>query len=428
MEFRPDGTFHQSLKSGDGTQEVRGHYALNGGSLQMLPDGHMLPEQIKCRFQDADTVALTYASRETILARRVQPSRESSPTPSGAQAESVSDAARKPERLLLARVWEPNEIAFSILLPWGWKIAGGEFRVNALQMHGPGNSIAPKCDFGLKSDDRGTVMIRWLPNWNYADLTYSRTGARFFRPGQYYEGMLVKPILDARQFLSEIMTKERPQASDLRVISEDPMSEVTAALTSQAEAINASFRRLNQAPMRFDSRAMLVEYTEAGRRFREVLMTTIIDNRGTALQWSNENTMMIRAPADVFETWKPILDMIQLSREVNPQWLAKEMATQAKPALETEQRIDGLRIDILESRRKANLTAGYQPLLFLSSPAEYRNPFTGQLEGGTPAFRFRWVNREGEILYTDEDGFDPNHFGQYMGMGWRRSESVQPAR
>ena len=420
IEFRTDGTFYQIAGTGDVTQEIHGHYILNGESLEILPDGYMVPERIKCHFKGVDTLALTFRAGDTIVARRVQPAQESPAPP--------SDAVRKPDPLVLARALEPNEKAFSILVPWGWKMTGGEFRVNALQMKGQGNSIAPKRDFALKSDDQGTVMIRWLPNWNYADLTYSRTGASFFRPGQYYEGMLVKPILDARQFLSDIMAKERPKASDLRVISEDPMSEVTAALTSQAETVNANFRRLNAAPMRFDSRAMLVEYTEAGRRFREVLMTTIIDNRGTALYWSNENTMMIRAPADVFESWKPILDMIELSREMNPQWLAKEMGTRAKAALETEQQIDSLRKEILANRRKANVTTGYEPSLFLSSPAEYRNPFTGEQEHGTAAYRFRWVDKEGEILYTDDEGFDPNHFGQYMGRDWRRSESPQAAK
>lgn len=429
MEFRTDGKFHQSVKTADGPKDVRGHYTLNGELLEVLPDGYMLPEQIKCRFQDADTLALTYATGETILARRVQSSQESSPSPSGVAPEMVSGATHKPERLLLARAWEPNEKAFSILSPMGWKLAGGEFRVNALQMNGVGNTISPKCDFSLRSDDQGAIMIRWLPSWNYADLTYSRTGSGFFRPGQYYQGMLVKPILDARQFLTEILRNERPQASGFRVIAEDPMNEVTAAFASQAEVINANLRRLNAAPMRFDSRAMLVEYSEGDRRYREVLMTTIVDNRGTALQWSNENTMMYRAPAAGFESWKPILDMIQLSREMNPQWVAsveKGMGPRAKAALETEQYIERLRSEILENRRKRNVTTGFEPLLFVTGLAEYRNPFTGELEHGTPAYRFRWESKQGEILYTDKEGFDPNHFGEFMGRDWRLSESVQP--
>ena len=448
IEFRPDGTFYQIEKTAGGQQELRGHYVLNGESLEVLPDNHMLPEQINCRFQDADTLTLTYPRGETVRARRLQTHQDASekpsqpnpplaanpeilPSPSGVPPESASGGAHKPARLLLAPAWEPNEKAFSMLLPHGWKLAGGVFRVNALQMNGPGNTISPKCDSSVRSDDRGTIMIRWLPSWNYADLSYSRTGSGLFRPGQYYQGMLVKPILNARQFLAETLKRERPQASDFRVIAEDPMNEVTIAFANQAEPINANLRRLNLAPMRFDSLAMLVEYSEAGQRYREVMMTTVVDNRGTAFQWSNENTIMFRAPAAEFESWKPILDMIQSSREVNPQWISsveKAMGQRAKAALETEQYIDHVRGEILETRRKANATMRSEPLLFLTGPVEYKNPFTGEAEPGTPAYHHRWVSKQGEILYTDEDGLDPNHFGEYMGRDWRRSESVQLER
>ena len=412
IEFRPDGTFHQTTKTDAGQQELRGRYVLHEGSLQVLPNGHMLPEQITCRFQDADTLDLTFLSGETIHARRLQipqdtperPSQttpslpadpETPPSPSGALPESASGGARKPERLLLTRAWEPNQKAFSILVPNGWKLAGGVFSVNALQMNGLGNTISPKCDFAVKSDDRGTIMIRWLPSWNYADLTYSRMGSGLFRPGQVYQGMLVTPIMNARQFLTETLRRERPQASDFRVIAEDLMNEVTVAFAGQAELINRNLRQLNVAPMRFDSLAMLVEYSEGGERYREGMLTAIVDNRGSAYQWSNEDTLMFRAPAAAFESWKPILDMIQSSREVNPQWMAsvgKAMGQRAKSALETEQYVDRVRGEIFENRRRANATIRYEPSLFLTGQVGYRNPFNGDMERGTPAYRCRWVS------------------------------------
>ena len=136
------------------------------------------------------------------------------------------------------------------------------------------------------------------------------------------------------------------------------MNEVTVAFASQAEMINRNLRQLNVAPMRFDALAMLVEYSEGGQRYREGMLTAIVDNRGAAFQWSNENTIMFRAPAAEFEFWKPILDMIQTSREMNSQWLAfveKTMGAAGEGDAGNTRNISTAWLgNILESRRRAN--------------------------------------------------------------------------
>ncbi len=96
----------------------------------------------------------------------------------------------------MKRVWEPNERAFSFLLPQGWQSEGGIFNVNAAQMNGTGNSNTPKTDLSVKMDRAGTVMLRWVPTWNYADLRHSAMGSTF--QGRYYQGMPLKPSMNAR--------------------------------------------------------------------------------------------------------------------------------------------------------------------------------------------------------------------------------------
>jgi len=347
-------------------------------------------------------------------------------SPPGIAGQEGNAIARKPAQVLFQRIWESNEKAFTILVPRDWKIGGGIFNVNPLQTNGPGNSITPKCDFTVKNDDRGAVMIHWVPSWNCADLTYSPTGFGLFPPGKYYQGMLVKPIVNAKQFLMEMLRKERPQASDLAVIAEDPMKEVTAAYERKAAQINTNLRQLDISPMRFDSLAMLVEYTEGGQRFRESVMTAIADNRAGAFQWSNENTVMFRAPAAEFETWKPVLDMIQSSILMNPQWVAaveKAGGERAKAALETQQYIQRVASDIVANRRRTNARIRHEHWLFISGQEEYRNPFTGAIERGTSAYRYRWQNERGEIICTDELGFDPNRHSAYNTRQWKLSEA-----
>ncbi|MDO8943887.1 MAG: hypothetical protein Q7U75_11935, partial [Desulfobacterales bacterium] len=168
--------------------------------------------------------------------------------------------------------------------------------------------MTPKCDLAVKAEARGTVMLRWAPSWNYADLSLSPTGWGLFRPGMHYQGMPVRPIVGARQFLTEWVKTMRPQATDIKVVAEGPMPEVAAAYARRAGPINQNLQKMGLAPTRFEALALAVEYREAGEHFREVLSTTIADARGGAFMWSNDDTIAFRAPASRFDDWKPAMD------------------------------------------------------------------------------------------------------------------------
>lgn len=76
--------------------------------------------------------------------------------------------------------------------------------------------------------------------------------------------MLVKPMLNAREFLTEMFRTERPYATDLNIMAEDPMREVSEAFAQQAIPINTQLRQMGISPLVFDALAMVVEYNEAG--------------------------------------------------------------------------------------------------------------------------------------------------------------------
>ena len=426
-EYRGDGSFFQETRSAMGREEIRGRWRLAGQMLQLMADGTFVSQQAFCQFPDPDTMVLTYPNGQVLRARRVsQGSGKADEQRAAPQAPSTSPSSgRRPPTLLLDRVWEPNEKAFSILVPKGWKTSGGIFNVNPLQTNGPGNSISPKCDFTVRKDDVGTVMFRAVPSWNYADLSQSPTGWSLFKPGQHYQGMPVRPIITPTQFLAELIHKERPQASGLRIIAEVPLPEIAEAYAKKAQAANAQLRQIGIAPTQFYSFGMLVEYTESGHLFREGLRTTIADARGGAFMWSNDDTVMIRAPSDSFEAWKPVLDMIQSSVEMNPQWVAavtRAMGERAQMALETQRYINRVASEIVENRRKTNAEIRHEQYLLISGQEEYKNPFTGEVERGTSAYQYRWVNNQGQVLYTDENSFDPNRYEEYNTREWKRSQ------
>lgn len=419
-EFRDDGTFWEELKSPDGSDRYQGRYQLNGQILQLQARGQTI--QVTVGFLGADTLVIKYQNGTVIQARRIKAAMV---RPAAAPGQSsTASPAQKPGLVVLQRVWEPRERAFSVLVPRGWLTAGGIVNISPQQTNGPGNSITPKCDFTVKSDEQGTVMIRWLPTWNYADLTYSPAGAGLFAPGTYYQGMPVKGVMSPRQFLLELLSRERPGASAIRVVAEDPMTQVSQAFQRQAAGVNDSLRRMGIAPMTISSLAVSVEYEQAGRRYRETLLTSIADNRAGAFQWSNENTIAFRAPADQFESYKPILDMIQTSRQANPDWLAsvaRNAGIRAKSALETQAYINRVATEIAAGHSRTQAEIRHEQWLFISGQEEYRNPFSGEIERGTSAYRYRWQNNQGDVIYCDENDWDPNRKEEYNTREWKRS-------
>jgi hypothetical protein len=88
------------------------------------------------------------------------------------------------------------------------------------------------------------------------------------------------------------------------------MREMVEAVSRVNQQVNQQLQQAGLQPNRYDGLAMLVEYTEGGQRYREVLRTILTDARPSALMWTNEHTIHFRAPMSEFEAWKPALDVI----------------------------------------------------------------------------------------------------------------------
>ena len=108
----------------------------------------------------------------------------------------------------------------------------------------------------------------------------------------------------------------------------------------------------------------------------------------------------------------------------NPKAFLTEMLRKerAKGALETQQYINRVSQEIVDNRRRTNAEIRHENWLFLTGQEEYKNPFTGSLERGSSEYRYRWQNNQGEVLYCDENTFDPNRREEYNTKEWKRSE------
>jgi hypothetical protein len=142
----------------------------------------------------------------------------------------------KESGLSFVRISEPGEGAFTILVPRGWKSEGGIFRVNAVQAGGPINAMEAKCDLTFKSDRRGTVSFRILPDIVYAHVGI---GGGFFRPGSNYQGAEVRQIVNAPTHLKSIFFTLHPQATSAKTLK-------ITRLPGEKQAIDKGLAYLNR--------------------------------------------------------------------------------------------------------------------------------------------------------------------------------------
>lgn len=315
--------------------------------------------------------------------------------------------------LAFVRVNEPKEGAFSILAPKGWQSEGGIFRVNPLQAGGPLNSIEAKCDLTLRSDNRATVAFRILPDIVYA---HAGIGGGVFPPGSNYQGAFVRPLEDAPTHLQKLFSSLHPQISNLQRLKAARLPGEIQAMEKGLEYMNRLFQQLGAASMtyRADAAGGVFEYTENGIRFREIMVTGIIDMRA-ALTWKNTRSLVFRSPAAEFDAWRPAMDIMRFSLKFNPQWVLREAEGQrdrAETVLKVYEEIRRIDREILQRTSVNRNEIMNDNFLVLTRQEEYVNPHTEEVEVDTDAFKYRWVNAGGERYYTNREDENPNLFMQ----------------
>ncbi|MFA5259705.1 MAG: hypothetical protein WC450_00585 [Candidatus Omnitrophota bacterium] len=311
--------------------------------------------------------------------------------------------------VVFTRVYEPKEKAFSLLIPQGWQVEGGILRVNPLSQGGAAQSIAAKLDFTVKKDSAGTVLIRWLPDMLYFDARYSPAGQMgMFPPGSNYNGMPVYPLMPASQFITQLaFPYAHPQAQDVKITGNKALTDLARSYQSR---VNQFFPHLG---FQYDAALSDVTYKEGATEYAEKIVA-LIENWGQlgAGMWGNKETFLIRAPQDEFKKWETVFSIIQNSVKVDPRWLAGEIRGQIQRgqiALDTQQEIQHIERDIVAHRQKTNAEIHNDMFLTLTDQEEYVNPYTNEIDTGSNQWKHRWVNESGDIIYTDNASYDPNH-------------------
>jgi len=309
--------------------------------------------------------------------------------------------------LIFDRVTEPNENAFSLLVPKGWQIDGGIYRVDPTQQGGAAQSIAAKVDFTVKKDDAGSVMIRWLPDVLFYDAGYSPAGQMgLFPPGSNYNGMTVYPLISAKEFIPEIaFPYAHPNATNVKFFEQKNLRSVAQNYQQRMRAL------VPMIDFSYDAAIASISYEENRIAYTEK-MICIIENwgRAGAGMWGNKETFYIRTPKNELADYSSLLSVIQNSVIINKQWLAGELKGQQQRGeimINTQREMQRIEQQITEHRQRTSAEIHNDMFLTLTDQEEYVNPYTNEVEMGSNQWKYRWENEAGEIIYTDDESYDP---------------------
>lgn len=316
------------------------------------------------------------------------------------------------------KVKEPNEGAFSVLIPRGWQTKGGIFRLDPMTIGGAGNAIAAKYDFAVYNNQNADVQIRWLPDYLFFDMSNS-PAAGMFPAGSNYNGMEVRLKTDAENFILNVAIPfAHPNINNFKKINQKPLPGIKKAYDSYSEKMPA-------LTMNYDAALLRFEYSENGKSYEEIMLAVVEDwgQMGAGL-WGNKNCLFVRAPEGELDKWLPVLETIHTSVDIDISWLKKEIKGQqyrGGKMLEVQQQIQNIDREIANHQQMINYEIHNDMYLTLTDQEEYINPFTNKTELGTNQWGHRWQNNLGELIYTDDENYNPNHDPNLQVSGFKRS-------
>ena len=320
-----------------------------------------------------------------------------------------------PDWLFMEKVHEPLEKAFTILKPRTWEMEGGISRWDPVATGGAANAIEAKIDFALKSDPEGTIQIHWLPDIYFVDMAGSMV-AGMFPEGSFYNGMPVLHKMNASAFLQNHLAPYLHPNTQISVGEIRTLPEIEK-LCYETDIVKEMQSSYSSAVADF-------YYVEEKVRYHERAFCIIHDmGPYTAGMWKNRSTVVIRAPEASFTYWEPLFQEIGKSVQLNPQWIQAELRGQMQRGstmIRTMNDIHRIGQEIQKSHAETNAKINHQAYLYLTDQEDYINPHTNEIDRGTNQWDHRWVDDLGNVLYTNDQEYNPNFDLELQMQGFRR--------
>jgi hypothetical protein len=329
---------------------------------------------------------------------------------------------RSKPSMVFHKMNEPNENAFSLLVPSGWKITGGITRVDPNAGGGTGNTIEAKLYMKV-SAPCNKAEIGWLPDTRFFDMRRypGNEAAPMFPDGSNYNGMTVMGILSPSDFIRSVAIPfVHPHARNIQVLNVQELPGLAGEFRKMSELMLTGYR------FDYQSAILTLVYTENNTQYLEKMVCVIEDygQLGAGL-WGNKETWYIRTEKPVFDSYAPVFATIGYSVKPNMEWLAREIRSQqvnSKIALQTQLEVAHIDSEIAEHRSRTNSEINTEMYLNLTGQEDYVNPFTGETEIGTNEWNCRWENEQGDIIYHNNQNYNPNEDVNIKVKGFKRSE------
>ena len=320
------------------------------------------------------------------------------------------------------RSHEPNENAFTFMLPQGWSITGGITRVDPNASGGAGNAIEAKLYMKLSSADNKAGM-GWLPDTRFFDMRRypgQNLAAPMFPDGSNYNGMTVMTIPDPATFIRMVAFPfAHPHAQGMLI------TQVQALPRLAEEFGNLSAKMMGGYRFSYQVAIATLEYSENGIQYLEKMVCAIEDygQMGGGL-WRNKETWYVRAEKALFDSYAPVFATVGHSVKLNTDCIVREIRSQqvnSNIALQTQQEIAKIDREITENRARTNAEINNDMYLNLTGQEDYTNPFTGETERGTNEWNYRWENEQGDIIDHNNQNYNPNEDATLKIQGFKRS-------
>lgn len=337
--------------------------------------------------------------------------------------EKDNTAGDESPSVVFHRSSEPNERAFTFLLPEGWSVSGGITRVDPNTSGGSGNAIEAKLYMKLSSPDNKAGM-GWLPDTRFFDMRRfpgQNLAAPMFPDGSNYNGMLVVRILSPADFIREIAVPfAHPHAQKLQINGVQQLPELSGEYRKMSALMLGGYH------FEYQTAIATMEYTENGIQYLEKMVCAIEDwGQASGGLWSNKETWYVRAEKPLFESYAPLFATIGHSVKLNHDWIGREIRSQhvnSNIALQTQRDIERIDLEITEHRSRTNSEINNDMYLNLTGQEDYTNPFTGETERGTNEWNYRWENEQGDVIYHNNSNYNPNDDADISIKGFKRSE------
>jgi hypothetical protein len=193
--------------------------------------------------------------------------------------------------------------ALTLLAPQGWLVEGGP-----VWRHQYANLATFEARVASPDLYRAVEFFPLYPQ------VWQEGGITFFPAGSIYLGMEVRPpIRDAATFLESLVFPAYRADFEPRVIETESLPETVAAVRAASLPGTDVIAERVLTEHFVDGDRMLEEFTV-------VLTFTAVPGLPGAVQWAPQQLFSLRAPADEFESVRPLLGAIASSPVVDPTW------------------------------------------------------------------------------------------------------------